>query len=59
MFSRLNPFSRIQRHDNHIHLTSKMASQRLPTRQLGKNGPQVPALGFGLMELSVAYGKAP
>ncbi|KAI1256921.1 hypothetical protein MGN70_002049 [Eutypa lata] len=36
-----------------------MASQRLPTRQLGKNGPQVPALGFGLMELSAAYGKAP
>ena len=32
---------------------------RLPTRQLGKGGPQIPELGFGLMELSTAYGKAP
>ena len=30
---------------------------KLPTRQLGKNGPQVTALGFGLMGLSIAYGK--
>ncbi len=28
----------------------------LPTRQLGKNGPQVTALGFGAMGLSIAYG---
>ncbi|KAE8452550.1 hypothetical protein EG329_000453 [Mollisiaceae sp. DMI_Dod_QoI] len=34
--------------------------QHLPTRQLGKDGPQVPSLGFGLMELSIGYGgKAP
>ncbi|CZT44912.1 probable IN2-2 protein [Rhynchosporium secalis] len=32
-----------------------MAPQ-LPTRHLGKNGPQVPALGFGLMGLSAFYG---
>ncbi|KAL8882391.1 MAG: hypothetical protein Q9198_000608 [Flavoplaca austrocitrina] len=28
----------------------------LPKRQLGKNGPQVSRLGFGLMGLSGAYG---
>ncbi|KAH8879822.1 Aldo/keto reductase-like protein [Thozetella sp. PMI_491] len=28
----------------------------LPTRKLGKNGPQVTAIGFGMMGLSVAYG---
>jgi aryl-alcohol dehydrogenase-like predicted oxidoreductase len=32
-----------------------MAPQ-LPTRQLGKNGPQVTVLGFGLMGLSAYYG---
>ncbi|KAL0631519.1 hypothetical protein Q9L58_009604 [Maublancomyces gigas] len=31
----------------------------LRTRQLGKNGPQVPALGFGLMGLSAWYGDFP
>jgi len=32
-----------------------MPSQ-LPTRKLGAHGPQVPALGFGLMGLSAFYG---
>ena len=32
-----------------------MAPQ-LPTRKLGKNGPEVTALGFGLMGLSAYYG---
>jgi hypothetical protein len=30
---------------------------KLPTRQLGKNGPQATALGFGTMRLSYLYGK--
>ena len=30
----------------------------LPTRQLGKNGPQVTAMGIGLMSLGHAYGHA-
>ena len=34
-----------------------MAMSPIPTHQLGKNGPQVPALGFGLMGLSVGYGQ--
>ncbi|KAK0609768.1 NADP-dependent oxidoreductase domain-containing protein [Bombardia bombarda] len=28
----------------------------LPTRKLGKSGPSIPAIGFGLMGLSTAYG---
>jgi len=33
-----------------------MAPPQLPTRQLGKDGPNVTALGFGLMGLSAFYG---
>lgn len=33
-----------------------MASAKLPTRQLGRHGPQVTAIGFGLMGLSGMYG---
>jgi hypothetical protein len=29
--------------------TDRMPAQSLPTRQLGKDGPQVTAIGFGLM----------
>lgn len=28
----------------------------LPTRTLGRGGPAIPAVGFGLMGLSTAYG---
>lgn len=36
-----------------------MSDTSIPTRKLGKDGPTVPALGFGLMGLSVAYGPVP
>ena len=32
---------------------------KLPQRTLGKNGPQVPAIGVGLMGLSAAYTTKP
>ena len=32
-------------------------SVQLPTRKLGKNGPEVTAIGYGLMGLSAFYGK--
>lgn len=33
-------------------------TKQVPTRKLGKNGPEVTGLGYGLMGLSVFYGKA-
>ncbi|KAH8896711.1 Aldo/keto reductase [Thozetella sp. PMI_491] len=36
-----------------------MALTKLPTRALGKDGPQVPRVGLGLMGLSVGYGLVP
>jgi len=36
-----------------------MPALSVPLRNLGKNGPSVPALGFGLMGMSVAYGTSP
>ncbi|KPM44824.1 hypothetical protein AK830_g1743 [Neonectria ditissima] len=29
---------------------------QLPLRQFGKNGPKIPAIGFGLMGMSIGYG---
>ncbi|KAI3571590.1 Aldo/keto reductase-like protein [Fusarium oxysporum f. sp. albedinis] len=31
---------------------------KLPTRKLAKNGPEISAVGFGMMGLSIAYGAA-
>ncbi|KAH8891964.1 putative aldo/keto reductase, partial [Thozetella sp. PMI_491] len=36
-----------------------MTSQNIPLRRLGQNGPLVPALGLGLMGMSIMYGSAP
>jgi aryl-alcohol dehydrogenase-like predicted oxidoreductase len=36
-----------------------MPAQPVPLSKLGKNGPDVPALGFGLMGMSFAYGTIP
>lgn len=35
-----------------------MSTPVVPCRTLGRNGPSVPALGFGLMGMSYAYGVA-
>jgi hypothetical protein len=41
-------------------LVFQMASKPSVHRQLGKNGPSIPALGFGLMGMSyVTYGSIP
>ena len=34
-----------------------MSTSKVPTRKLGKNGPEVSALGYGAMGLSSFYGK--
>ncbi len=36
-----------------------MPVKSVPLHPLGKNGPMVPALGFGLMGLSTSYGPLP
>jgi aryl-alcohol dehydrogenase-like predicted oxidoreductase len=36
-----------------------MLAKSVTLRKLGKNGPSVPALGFGLMVMSGAYGNPP
>ncbi|KIV92784.1 hypothetical protein PV10_04050 [Exophiala mesophila] len=35
-----------------------MTPPKTPTRQLGRDGPQIPAIGMGLMSMSVGYGQA-
>ena len=37
-----------------------MSTKPVPLHRLGKNGPRIPALGFGLMGMSyVTYGSFP
>lgn len=36
-----------------------MPIKPVPLRKLGKNDPSVPALGFGLMGMSIIYGTPP
>ncbi|KAH7161089.1 aldo/keto reductase [Dactylonectria macrodidyma] len=36
-----------------------MTTTSVPLRNLGRNGPQVPALGFGLLGMSGGYGELP
>jgi len=36
-----------------------MPVKPVPLRKLGKNGPRVPALGFGLMVMAGGYGTPP
>lgn len=37
--------------------TDGLLGSKLPTRKLGKNGPRVTALGWGMMGLSAFYGQ--
>lgn len=36
-----------------------MSTSSIPFRTLGKNGPQVPAMGLGLVPMSGGYGAIP
>jgi hypothetical protein len=36
-----------------------MPSKNIPLRRLGRDGPEVPALGYGLISLAGLYGSAP
>lgn len=36
-----------------------MTTKPIPLRKLGRDGPSIPALGFGLMGMSIAYGTIP
>jgi aryl-alcohol dehydrogenase-like predicted oxidoreductase len=36
-----------------------MSTKSIPQHKLGRDGPLVPALGFGLLPLSIAYGTVP
>ncbi|RMZ87075.1 hypothetical protein DV736_g5700, partial [Chaetothyriales sp. CBS 134916] len=38
-------------------MASHQTEIRLPTRKLGKNGPEITGIGYGFMGLSVFYGK--
>lgn len=38
-------------------VTELVGLSSFPTKKLGKNGPQVTQMGFGLMGLSAFYGK--
>ena len=42
-----------------VTIVNRMPANSIPVRKLGKDGPSVPALGFGLMGLSIAYGAVP
>lgn len=53
-----NPFSLITINNPHQSFTSfNYIIMSIPTRQLGRNGPLVPAIGFGAMSLGGAYGQ--
>lgn len=39
-------------------VSNAIGANKLPHKQLGKNGPNVPQLGYGTMGLSTFYGTA-